>query len=323
LTESPYTHSNTPVSTQIIMFGLLPITSLVLAAASSVSGMAIVRRTTPSGYAEGYLENYSVYHTRYLALGCQNQHNTAFFKQCCHPLLATESLSSRPAECTPSASASSSASNVEPTSDVSTPADNGDDGDDGDCDGDDGDNSGASDDDGDDSSSTSDAPPPATSTSTADPADPTSNPTNNAGPAAAPAADPTTDAAPTTPAATTTTQAAASPTAPSDSSEVTGGFATFCYQNGVAGACGTVHPDSALIAAIDADRYGDTSQVSPLCGQQVLITNPANGKSVTVTIADACPTCDNSNSIDLSTGAFDQIADESQGIVPIVWNFVN
>ena len=91
--------------------------------------------------------------------------------------------------------------------------------------------------------------------------------------------------------------------------------ATFFYQNGVAGACGTVHSDSDLIAAMDSERYGSGS----LCGQQVTITNTDNGKSVTVTIADECPTCTNGNSIDLSTGAFDQIADESSGIVPISW----
>jgi expansin (peptidoglycan-binding protein) len=90
----------------------------------------------------------------------------------------------------------------------------------------------------------------------------------------------------------------------------------------VAGACGTVHSDNDLIAAIDVDRYGNTGVQSSLCGKQVKITNPANKKSVTVTIADACPTCENSNSIDLSVGAFTQIATEAQGEVAIDWEFV-
>jgi len=102
----------------------------------------------------------------------------------------------------------------------------------------------------------------------------------------------------------------------------TGGFATFFYQNGVAGACGTVHGDNDMIAAIDGDRYGDLAARSALCGKQVKLTNTKNGKSVTVTIADACPTCDNSNSIDLSKGAFEQIATVDEGIVPITWSFV-
>ena len=91
--------------------------------------------------------------------------------------------------------------------------------------------------------------------------------------------------------------------------------ATFFTQNGVAGACGTVHQDSDMIAAIDESRYGNSGQKSALCGRKVKILNPANGKSVTVTIADDCPTCKNSNSIDLSVSAFTQIATKAQGMV--------
>jgi expansin (peptidoglycan-binding protein) len=98
--------------------------------------------------------------------------------------------------------------------------------------------------------------------------------------------------------------------------------ATFFYQNGVAGACGQVHSDSDFICAMDILRYGDAGNASPLCGKQVQITNTQNRKQVTVTVADACPTCDNDNSIDLSVAAFQQIADESQGEVPIAWSFV-
>ncbi|KAM6500474.1 expansin family protein [Amanita muscaria] len=99
----------------------------------------------------------------------------------------------------------------------------------------------------------------------------------------------------------------------------TGGYATYFYQDGNAGACGTVHSDNDLIAAIDSDRYGFTGARSDLCGKKVKITNPSNGKTVLVTIADACPTCRNSNSIDLSLGAFKTIAELSQGIVSITW----
>lgn len=102
----------------------------------------------------------------------------------------------------------------------------------------------------------------------------------------------------------------------------TGGFATFFYQGGNAGACGTVHSDSDLVAAMDVDLYGDTGRKSSLCGRRVQITNTNNGKSVTVVVADACPTCKNSNSIDLSVGAFNKIATEEQGMVPIKWKYV-
>lgn len=109
--------------------------------------------------------------------------------------------------------------------------------------------------------------------------------------------------------------------------------ATFFFQKGIAGACGKVNPESALIAAMrelpdlfnmssclllstETERYGDLSKQSSLCGQQVQITNTKNGKTVTVTIADACPTCGGPNDIDLSQGAFDQIATEEEGEVP-------
>jgi expansin (peptidoglycan-binding protein) len=59
-----------------------------------------------------------------------------------------------------------------------------------------------------------------------------------------------------------------------------------------------------------------------ICGKSVRITNTENGKSVTVIVADECPTCKNANSVDLSTGAYDQIGDESKGVLPIVWEFV-
>jgi len=69
-------------------------------------------------------------------------------------------------------------------------------------------------------------------------------------------------------------------------------------------------------ARADYRRYGDTSVRSSLCGRSVRITNTQNGRSVNVFVADACPTCENGNSIDLSMAAFEHIADLSEGVVP-------
>ena len=96
-----------------------------------------------------------------------------------------------------------------------------------------------------------------------------------------------------------------------------------------------VHSDSDFISAIgkphialpvesesshshfpDLRRYGSISQPSPLCGQKIRVTNANNGKTVTVAIADACPTCPNANSMDLSIGAFQAIASLSDGQIP-------
>jgi rare lipoprotein A (peptidoglycan hydrolase) len=74
---------------------------------------------------------------------------------------------------------------------------------------------------------------------------------------------------------------------------------------------------------MDQARYGNSGNASPLCGQQVKITNNNNGNTVTVTVADDCPTCENSNSIDLSVAAFEALDALSVGEVPITWEFLN
>ena len=66
----------------------------------------------------------------------------------------------------------------------------------------------------------------------------------------------------------------------------------------------------------DQALFGTLGPASPLCGDQVQITNLDNGKMVTVTVADDCPTCTNANSIDLSVAAFEALDDLSVGIFP-------
>ncbi|KAG7092523.1 hypothetical protein E1B28_008873 [Marasmius oreades] len=101
-----------------------------------------------------------------------------------------------------------------------------------------------------------------------------------------------------------------------------GGFATWFTQDNNPGACGTVHSDNDLIAAMSTERYGDTGKTSDLCGKQVSITNASNGKSVVVTVTDACPGCKNGNSIDLSLAAFQALDDLGVGLIDIKWNFL-
>ncbi|VDB89361.1 unnamed protein product [Peniophora sp. CBMAI 1063] len=98
----------------------------------------------------------------------------------------------------------------------------------------------------------------------------------------------------------------------------TGGEATYYFQNGVAGACGQVNPDSALIVAVQAQRFN-----TGLCGHQVQVTNTNTGASVVATVADECPGCQNNpNSLDLSVGAFEQIATLDEGVVPISYTYL-
>jgi len=73
---------------------------------------------------------------------------------------------------------------------------------------------------------------------------------------------------------------------------------------------------------MDSRMYGDTGRQSQFCGKNIEITNPANGHKVTAVVADACPTCDNDKSLDLSVGAFNELADASVGHMAIEWRFV-
>jgi hypothetical protein len=122
---------------------------------------------------------------------------------------------------------------------------------------------------------------------------------------------------------TTTTTNDPSPTPHNTPSTEThsGGFVTFFSQNGVAGACGTVHSDNDFVAALDSRTYGNTGAKSSYCGKKIRIT--WQGKSVDVTVADACPTCENSNSVDLSIAAFEQLAPQSVGLLKdITWELL-
>jgi hypothetical protein len=248
---------------------------------ASIVTALVIPRAVPKSYDSAFLEPYATYHSRYLALGCENQHGKAFFDTCCHPLLAHESLSTRPKQCHPSGEEQS--------------------------------------DDGDDDCGSDDTTEGAKSSTTAH----------------------AHGAVHTGPARTTTANRSTKTTNGGNggSNVNTGGVATFFFQNGVAGACGRVHKDTDLICAmgqahspythilplipyLDAARYGNAGNSSPLCGKQVQITNQKNGHTVTVTVADDCPTCNNGNSIDLSKSAFQQLADLSEGEVPIAWKFV-
>jgi len=252
------------------MFAAIPVALVTLALSFAVSAApAPVSRRGESDWAWGYLENYDTYHTRYEALDCEDQHDTSFFDQCCHPLLASQSLSDRPSYCTPSSSSDDSSSSGSGSSNVAaTPASSSD-----------------------DSSSSSSDPPSAAATPASSSDDSSSSSSGSSDDS--------------------------SSSSGSSSSAVTGGFATYFYQGGNAGACGTVHSDSDYIAAIDIAYYGNTGDVSSWCGKSLLVENTDTGATVTVTVADVCPTCDNSASLDLSVGAFEALGSLSQGLLNI------
>lgn len=90
-----------------------------------------------------------------------------------------------------------------------------------------------------------------------------------------------------------------------------GGRVTFYDQGGNKGACGEAHGDYDLIAAMNTKQFYELD----ICGKKVEITS-ADNKKVTVTVVDMCPGCE-TNSIDLSRGAFQQLGSFDRGIIPI------
>jgi hypothetical protein len=56
---------------------------------------------------------------------------------------------------------------------------------------------------------------------------------------------------------------------------------TYFTQNGNAGACGKVNPDSAVIVALFTSVYAGGKH----CGAKVQLTNVENGKTVVATVA--------------------------------------
>ncbi|GBE81947.1 hypothetical protein SCP_0403230 [Sparassis crispa] len=310
------------------MFHLFSVVFIALAAAFSVVGVAIPARdfAVRSTSAKNYIEE------RYSALNCGNKQRTSFFTACCGRWPANETLEDLPSGCFLESSSVSSAG-PSGTQDLYNQCH---------CD---------------DDPSSAPVPIPSASTSVVPPpvsalsspvlvADPPAShshsrhthattssvpPSSCATPTSFPMPLSSLSPSPSTSLSLTPSLSKSSPAAVAASSDAFssdyavnwGGFATYYYQNGVAGACGTVHSDYNFICAMDQALYGYSGNASPLCGQQVLITNTDNGQSVTVTIADDCPTCRNSNSIDLSVAAFQAIADLSTGIVPISWQYLN
>jgi hypothetical protein len=91
----------------VVAFGL----AIANAAPVSVTSSSVAK-PAPTGWATGYLEEYKEYNIRYKALNCSTQHNTTFFDDCCHPLLANETLTIRADYCTPGQTANTTASAI-------------------------------------------------------------------------------------------------------------------------------------------------------------------------------------------------------------------
>ncbi|KAG8895220.1 hypothetical protein FRB99_000706 [Tulasnella sp. 403] len=274
---------------------------LFVAAVASLSLVTSVQAVPFKRWDADKFGSYDDYHASYNALDCRSKHNTDFFESCCHPVPVGQSL---PSQCTPDSGAS--ASNTTSTSldglDLSNviEVEDGEDCPDG----------------------YEPIPDDAPVDSTNSDASGTTTLTEDAT---------STSAAPSSTSkkhkASSTSASPSEPTDNGNSSEITndGAIATWYTQDNQAGACGKEHSDDDLIGAMNFQRYGDVNAVSSLCGKSVTITNLENKKKVTIIIADACPSCPNEDSIDLSRGAFSALTDGDfdKGEVHISWHFNN
>lgn len=94
------------------------------------------------------------------------------------------------------------------------------------------------------------------------------------------------------------------------------GEGTYYYGDGSGACLFPPVPGNPMYAAMNYPQYGN----SDFCGAYVNVTGPLG--SVIVRIVDMCPECQQGD-IDLSPEAFAQIANLSQGRVPISWQQVS
>ncbi len=98
----------------------------------------------------------------------------------------------------------------------------------------------------------------------------------------------------------------------------------FTWYNTGLGACGQTHSDSEYVIALSAVNFDPhTPNGNPnnndLCNRRIRASY--NGRSVEVKVVDRCPGCPE-NGLDLSPGAFQQLADLGVGVVQGSWEWI-
>ncbi|GAA6036001.1 hypothetical protein JCM8097_005208 [Rhodosporidiobolus ruineniae] len=93
------------------------------------------------------------------------------------------------------------------------------------------------------------------------------------------------------------------------------GQATWFTQNGVAGACGKVNADNTYLVALQTKMYANGAH----CGKKINLK--VGSKTIQALVADECPSCRDSQSLDLSLGAFKALGNLDQGVLNAVWSF--
>ncbi|KAJ6596332.1 RlpA-like double-psi beta-barrel-protein domain-containing protein-containing protein, partial [Mycena vulgaris] len=91
--------------------------------------------------------------------------------------------------------------------------------------------------------------------------------------------------------------------------------ASFYNPAGGLGACGNPIQDGDLAVALSPDTFAAGAH----CGQSISVQ--FNGASLIATVVDLCPGCGPAG-IDLTAGAFAQLANPDLGRVDMEWDFV-
>ncbi|KAK4171190.1 RlpA-like double-psi beta-barrel-protein domain-containing protein-containing protein [Triangularia setosa] len=112
--------------------------------------------------------------------------------------------------------------------------------------------------------------------------------------------------------------------APANAFSATSGDFTHYSPSIGLGACGQLHQDSELVAAIsyavfDPKTPGGNPNNNLLCGRRIRAN--FEGKSVEVIVVDRCPSC-SAGSLDLSPAAFQQLADLGRGHIQGSWDWI-
>ncbi|KAL1741307.1 RlpA-like double-psi beta-barrel-protein domain-containing protein-containing protein [Schizophyllum fasciatum] len=93
------------------------------------------------------------------------------------------------------------------------------------------------------------------------------------------------------------------------------GAATWYYtETGNAGACGAYSKNTDPVVALPPSQWANGAH----CWQHIGIWY--GNRWVDATVVDLCPSCEG-NHIDLSPGAFNQLASPDTGLIQVYWNW--
>ncbi|GAA6063674.1 hypothetical protein JCM10212_000410 [Sporobolomyces blumeae] len=96
--------------------------------------------------------------------------------------------------------------------------------------------------------------------------------------------------------------------------------AVWYEMNGNAGACGHYNKDSDKVVGLPLEFYSKLGQVSPYCGEYVVVTNAKENISVTALVADAST---KNNTLSLSVGTWDALNGTESNLHMVNWRRAN